>query len=312
MSHHDALMKTRFTPNDEFFTLAHDVAYMIAAVEEAHPGFWHGRRVLAPCDVPDRSAFHTVLRDRFDALGLDRLTATAYSPRWSRPTLFDTEPATPGRYATIWRRDDGTTAGHRSPLAGDGDFRSLEISALAAEHDTIVTNPPFSLLRDFWAFLRATGARFAIVAPLTAFGFPPIFDDIRAGRVKAHPVRTDYKMDFMRPDGSKKVAVAIWLSNLPGLDPIPLPPLRTLAALEADGVKFPRFDGSEAREVSRLADIPADYDGPLGVPVSYCARHDPQRFELIRSRYDEHGNPYRIDGREVFHRVTIRTRKAKP
>lgn len=306
------LWRARRAPGDEFYTLAADVADMIAAVEAADPGFWHGRRVLAPCDVPGRSAFHTVLRERFGTLGLDRLTATAYSPRWSRPTLFDTEPATPGRYVTIWRRADGTAAGHRHPLAGDGDFRSLEITALAAEHDTIVTNPPFSLLRDFWAFLRATGARFAIVAPLTAFTHPAIFNDIRAGRAKAHPVSTDYKMDFMRPNGEIERVPALWLSNLPGLDPRPLPPLRTLAENEADGVEYPRFDGSEAREVARLSDIPADYDGPLGVPVSYCARHDPSRFDLIRMRYDEHGHPYHIDGRETFNRATIQRRKATP
>ena len=291
------LHKARAVKNDEFYTQRVDVDRGMAQFTDRDPDVFRGKTVLLPCDDPEWSAFTAHFLDNFHTYGLARLISTSYA----KPTeIMGEQPR--GRVLD-------TTTGGRSwtYLDGDGDFRSLEVTAYRDQADMIITNPPFSQLNDFMGWITGVGASIAVVAPVSALSHRRIFPYIQSGQVWVGDAAYRAPSRFRLPDNQGvKDVTTVWLTSIaPNPREHAFIPLRTMAEnrTRADGKRSARFlyrdyVNCPAMEVPRVEWIPSDYDGLMGVPLSFLEKHSPHQFELvgITSQYDPwftvHGKKY--------------------
>jgi len=256
MSTNSNLRRAKAAKNDEFYTLYEDVAKELS---EYAPLF-RGKSVMCPCDRFE-SAFTRYFLDNRHALGLTRFTATYYAPNTTRGNLLTAAAGDPST--------------HIETLYGDGDFRSAHVSALMMEHDIVCTNPPFSLFREFVDWLIIHGKEFAIVGSINALTYKNVFGYFQAGRLwtgKHLPKK------FIQPDGStRQLGNICWFTNLPV--PKLLEPIELWRKYTPE--MYPRYDNYAAINVNRVRDIPVDYPGVMGVPLTYLMVHCPAQFEII-------------------------------
>lgn len=308
---------------DEFYTQWPAVEREMNAYLEYDPDVFRGKTLLLPCDDPEWSNFTKFFALHFADLGLKKLISTSYAPEsnfsstFYEPTLFETQdPAYDevksrerGRVFTLTPEDvsgDGRIDIEDlrwEYLEGDGDFRSAEVTALRDEADFVITNPPFSLFREFVGWLLDGGARFSIIgnssAPTTKDIFPLVMaNQIWLGRGFANgnayfripeAARTDYA------DGVYDAETQLvhfrnvsWFTNIEhGRRHEPLQ-LMT----EADNVKFSRhkdirgvgyqaYDNFDGIEVPYVDAIPSDFDGVMGVPSGFLDSYNPDQFEIL-------------------------------
>ena len=298
MSDNGNLHAAKREKNDEFYTSIDDVAAEMAYYE----GQFQGRTVLCNCDDPEWSAFWRYFSDNFRRLGLKRLISTHYEE---------------GR--SSYRLDINAPCQQTLPIdmRGDGDFRSAECLALLDEADIVCTNPPFSLFREYISTLMEHGKRFIVLGALNAVSYKEVFPYIRDGRMWLGPSQCNGTKDYRTPDGSvKKLGNTIWFTNM---DHSQRHEPAVLTKRLIDG-EYPIYDNYDAINVDRAADIPSDYEGVMGVPISFLDKLCPEQFELVgmTASWDEtpamaaiktsaehrHG-PF-IDGRELYKRVLIR------
>lgn len=282
-----SLSAARTAKNDEFYTRLEDIENEL----KHYRGHFRDKVVLLNCDDPEWSNFWRYFELNFEFLGLKKLIATHY-------TGLGSKNAPPSYKLEIVRgRDlnqDGRIDGHdlvRTELEGDGDFRSAECVALLEEADIVVTNPPFSLFREYVAQLMEHGKKFVIVGNMNAVTYKEVWSQIQAGnlwigampsfmgfRVPAdsEPRETRYWQD---DDGQKwrSLGNACWFTNLDHdrrHEEVPL--FRSYTPDE-----HPAYDHYDAINVDKVADIPLDYDGLMGVPITFLGKHNPEQFEIV-------------------------------
>lgn len=338
--------------NDEFYTRLADIENEL----RHYTDHFRGKVVLCNCDDPFESKFFEYFALNFNHLGLKRLMATCYSGSpvaggEYQPSLFDDDmPDEHGRRRKAYKavvtsvRDmtgDGgidmldlkgllesgeaeLTELHGDGTYGAGDFRSRECLELLDEADIVVTNPPFSLFREYVATLMEHGRKFVVVGNKNAVAYKEIFPLLRDGRMW---LGFTMVKEFFVPDPlSNRGNVATdeegrpvarfgnicWYTNL-GIEKRHenLPLFRHYHGHEAD---YPKYDNYDAIEVSRVADIPMDYDGVMGVPITFMDRFNPDQFDIVGCSYN-YGRPREwpedtdmvpiVDGRKVYKRLFI-------
>lgn len=338
---------------DEFYTQYEDVAREMVR----HSEHLKGRTVLCNCDDPFESAFFRFFVLHFNKLGLAGLTSTCYagSPMAGREYPLNGET---GAYKAIVNevpdepltRPDGSLdleslfampGNSLARLAGDGDFRSKECEVLLQEADVVATNPPFSLFREYISQLERFKKNFIILGNMNAATYREVFplfcdnkvwygESIRSGDRKFH-VPDNYPLNaagcgvdergrrFIRVKGVR------WLTNLDaGKRHEHLALTRSYTP-----DKYPRYENYDAIDVGRTSDIPIDYDGIMGVPITFLDRYNPHQFEIImlangnarsnvasktlkKAGYCPHpedkGGVGIINGQRVYARILIRKR----
>ncbi len=318
---------------DEFYTQYVDIQKEVEAYLEFDPDTFRGKVVYCNCDDPFESNFFKYFAANFNKLGLKKLITTSYdgSPIAGQGTLFpeynegNGNRQKPKALAVILDRvkdEDGDGAANvtdvelflkrnkaaRNALRGNdryagGDFRSPECIALQKEADIVVTNPPFSLFRQYVAQLMKQKKRLLIIGNLNAIKYKVVFPHFQGNRLWLGPSITGGDREFRVPDtyplnaagwrvdedGTKFIRVkgVRWFTNLDhGRRHQPLN-LMTMA----DNLKFNkklagrsaynRFDNYTAIEVPFTDAIPSDYDGVMGVPISFLDKYSPEQFEII-------------------------------
>lgn len=296
---------------DEFYTRLADIE---REVRHYRPHF-QGKTVLCNCDDPRVSNFFHYFAYNFEHLGLKRLITTCYKNR-SRD-LFSRNDSDTAIYLEYF----GDKNGNRVPdlqeigikaLEGDGDFRSAECLALLKEADIVVTNPPFSLFREYIGQLVAHQKKFLIIGNVNAVTYKEVFPLIQKNEVwlgpsirsgdRAFGVPDDYPLEAagcgIDENGKKfiKVKGVRWFTNL------------DFAERHEDLVlhrryrpeDFPRYDNYDAIEVGKTNDIPVDYDGAMGVPITFLDKYNPDQFEIlgITDRDDNSGLKTRVYSKE--------------
>ncbi len=341
------LKEARAEKNDEFYTQYHDIELELNAYLEYNPELFRGKVVLLPCDDPEWSEFTRYFAAKFDTLGLKKLISTSYAPESKRypldwqPTLFETEnprfsaekSAICGKIFTLTREAHATKSLNIDALEwdyleGDGDFRSPEVTALRDEADFIITNPPFSLFREFLAWIVEGEKPFAILGNKNCITYKEVFPLIRDNKIWSGSrswaggmwFRTVSNDDYDRMDGDirMKNVPSIWLTNIDhGRRHEPLS-LMTMA----DNLRFSkhkelrgkeaydRYDNYDAIEVPFTDAIPSDYEGVMGVPISFLDKYCPEQFEILGlDRYIENnpipGKRFTIGGQEIYARILI-------
>ncbi len=277
---------------DEFYTQLSDIAEEVKHYRE----HFRGKTVLCNCDDPRVSNFFHYFAYQFEALGLKRLVTTCYKNQ--NPDLFSPHDCERAVYLIY----DGDKNGNRvpdpeeigiHPLKGDGDFRSPECVELLKQADIVVTNPPFSLFREYVAQLMEYGKQFLILGNVNAITtrdiFPLVMNDrlwlgasIHSGDRKFW-VPEHYPLNAagcgIDENGKRFIRVkgVRWLTNLDYRKRHESLILFKRYSPE----KYPRYDNFDAIEIGKVEDIPCDYEGIMGVPVTFLDKYNPDQFEIL-------------------------------
>ena len=276
------LVKSKVAKFDEFYTPREAVEKEVGAYVKADPDVFRGKVVYLPADRTTGkypSAFWAYFKENFLSLGLRKLVATCY-----KSVVADDGDPEHGERATLTRSAEGAVVATHTLLEGDGDFRSYEQYSDFLDADVVVTNPPFSRLKDLLEIVTLLDKEFLLVVPLVALNYRRTFQLVWKKRAW---FGTDPLMEFlMRTDEGTLTRFGIaslWLTNLyHEAERKPLAEPRTMAenrerakGKACEQMLYKRYDNYDAIEVSRLEYIPADYQGKIGVPITvlpYIAR----------------------------------------
>ena len=321
------LKEAKAAKNDEFYTQFHDIEIEMNAYLEYDPDVFRGKTVLLPCDDPEWSNFTRYFAAKFDELGLKKLISTSYAPDSKKyktpyqPSLFEKEAPqfdpskaqVKGKIFILERDKSGDGRINIDDLEwkymdGDGDFRSKEVTELRNEADFIITNPPFSLFREFLAWIVEAGKKFAVIGNMNAITYKEVFPMIKDNKVWLGATGNGNDMVFGVPDGAKvdekdkaKAARLGYVGNYTRLgnscwftsiehgrrhEPLPLMSmadnLRFSKHKELKGkAAYDRYDKYDAIEVPFTDAIPSDYEGVMGVPISFLIKYCPEQFEIL-------------------------------
>ena len=359
------LSKAKNAKNDEFYTQYQDIEKEIMAYLDYDPNTFKDKTILLPCDDPEWSNFTKFFAQNFERFGLKKLISTSYAPASKlyksnyQPTLFETEnpkfdPTKTVKNGKIFTLDHDKSGDGKidvndlewTYLKGDGDFKSDEIKKLRDEADIIITNPPFSLFRDFLAWIVEADKKFVIVGSKNAITLKEVFPLIKANKMWVGTTSFNKDMLFISPeevDPTKKPSSAtrtvdgvvylrspsVWYSNLDHgrrHQPLPLMTMQDNIKFskhkEIKGKEYQKFDNYDAINIPFTDAIPSDYDGAMAVPISFLDKYSPEQFEIISSNdiitndtipFKEHGlikdKDGTINGIPTYVRLVIKKRK---
>lgn len=277
---------------DEFYTQWADIEAEMVAYLEHNPDVFRDKTILLPCDPPDGSKFTAYFIVNFTKFGLRKLVSTCKATgvgEPSDPVSHHGQKFTLTRDTTSWEF-----------LEGDGDFRSPEVTALRDEADIVITNPPFSLFREFVNWLMEGANQFAVIGSLNAITYKDVFPLIQDGKLWLGA--TSPSGEFRVPDsytltttnsrtdehGKKFIRVGgvCWYTNL-DFDRRHTPLQLATLSENVRGSKhaavragYRLIDNFDALDVPFTDAIPSDYTGLMGVPISFLHKHDPTQFVL--------------------------------
>ena len=317
----DLLANAKEKKKDEFYTQYEDIQREMNAYLEYNPDTFRDKTVLLPCDDPEWSNFTRFFAQNFEKLGLKKLISTSYATESKikngtiQLSMFDLitpfEEQSPqydkaispshGKIFTLTRRNKKIDINDLQwkYLEGDGDFRSDEVKKLRDEADIIITNPPFSLFREFLAWIMEAGKQFVIIGNQNAITYKEVFPLIKENKIwlgKGFPGNVgffgspyeDIAVASVHKEGLIRVSGIMWFTNIDhGRRHQPLP-LMTMA----DNLKYSKhkeikengylhYDNYDAIEVPYSDAIPSDYDGVMGVPITFLTKHCPYQFVII-------------------------------
>ena len=257
MGANENMLKARAAKNDEFYTRMEDIEAEIPKYKDQ----FHGKVVYCNCEDPYRSQFVKFFRDNFEDYGLKTLVSTGYP-----------QGETTGMGLTYFLDSDDPSTGY-TMKAENGDFRTKK--KLLQDADIIVTNPPFSLFREYMAMIANSGKKYCIIGNLNAVLYDEVFPHIRKGDM-IRGNRT--KHGFVVPGGEDDAPVgACWFTNMRHEGQFSEMEL----ASEFDPERHKVFHNRNAINIDRTADMPRNYPGVMGVPVSFFDKYSPDQFEIV-------------------------------
>ena len=361
------LHKAKKSKSDEFYTQFIDIQKEVEAYIEFNEDVFKNKIVYCNCDDPYESNFFRYFVLNFNRLGLKKLITTSYKPSSIANTQLElfkedrgsnNEKGRPKPHANKFIinqvgdiNGDGefnlkdialqlkqNKENEWTPLLGDGDFRSEESLELLKESDIVITNPPFSLFRDFFKQLIQFQKKFLIIGNINAITYKEVFPQIMNNRVWLGTGIGRWISGFIVPDsyeltgtearidedGKRIVSTnnCLWLTNLDHGKRHEALPLMTLN----DNIKFSshttvrengykKYDNFDAIEVPYTDAIPSDYKGLMGVPITFLDKYNPEQFEIVGCSYD-YGRPkgwsknikmsVSINGKSVYKRLLIK------
>ena len=323
---------------DEFYTQLPDIEAELKHYKE----HFKGKKILCNCDDPFESNFFKYFAMNFNHLGLAKLTATSYvdSPiAEGQLPLFEVqglgvrqgEGKKPYKMEISEVHDeDGNQAidladveyllknqrNTLSLLEGDGDFRSQECIELLKDADIVVTNPPFSLFREYVAQLVEFNKKFIIIGNKNSITYKEIFSLIKAGQLWLGYRNINQDMWFIVPedydfekvvDGKRlKHIMGCWFTNL---DTTKRHESLTFYR-QFDPRAYPQYDNYDAINVDKVAEIPYDFDGVMGVPITFLDKYNPDQFEIVKFRKGNDDKDLAIKGKTPYFRILIKRKGA--
>ncbi|MFA6667587.1 MAG: adenine-specific methyltransferase EcoRI family protein [Bacilli bacterium] len=357
------LHKAKKSKSDEFYTQYVDIQKEVEAYLEYNPDTFRDKVIYCNCDDPFESNFFRYFVLNFDRIGLKQLITTSYKPSQVANTqleLFadnETLKQTKGRPKVTANKFIINTVGdidgdgefslkdvalqlkqnkenEWTPLDGDGDFRSAESIELLKQADYVITNPPFSLFREYIKQLDDYEKKFLIIGNINSISYREVFALIKENKIWLGTGMGRWISGFIVPEsyelygtearidenGNRIVATnnCLWLTNLDhGKRHQPLP-LMTMndnikfsSHKNVKGLGYKKYDNYDAIEVPFTDAIPSDYDGIMGVPITFLDKYNPEQFEIIgqmvTTKVDDLnlGYPY-VDGKKIFARILIK------
>ena len=284
MSKNNNLLKAKKEANDEFYTQYEDIAKEIEHYKE----HLKGKVVYCNCDIPHFSNFHKYFLDNFKELELKQLIVTGYVKNGNgKCSIYDGEKSTD------------------YDLLGDGDFRGDECIDMLQKADVVITNPPFSLFREFIKVVVENDKDFIVVGNKNATTYKDVFPLLMKDKMF---IGATIPNDFITPLGeSKKINdLSRWFTsfNVRDNDYLHL-------TKEYSSLGYLKYDNYDAVNVNKVKDIPKDYDGVMGVPITFLDKYNPSQFEIVGiDRYvadnPHYGRRFTLNGKEIYARILIK------
>jgi len=353
------LRQARKAKKDEFYTQLADIEKEL----KHYKNQFRGKIVYCNCDDPYESNFFKYFAANFNALGLKKLITTSYSgspiagqqlPLFEIEGLKEIKPKDAEAHrieineVPDFNKDGAIdlkdieqllkhTANVCAPLKGNGDFRSEECIELLKQADIVCTNPPFSLFREYVAQLVEYDKKFLIIGNINAITYKEIFKLIKNNKLWLGITMDGRNVWFRVPDdypinenvanskiinGEKYLFVkgCVWFTNL---DTVKRHEELVLYK-KYNPKEYPKYDNYDAIEVSRVSDIPMDYDGVMGVPITFLTQYNPDQFEIlwttdrggdgmledIKLPYTRYDAPV-VNGKGIYKRILIKNKKVK-
>ena len=325
MANNSNLGAAKAAKNDEFYTQYADIQKEINAYLEYNPDTFRDKTVLLPCDDPEWSNFTRFFAQNFERLGLKRLISTSYAVESKKykdyqPTLFETESPLfdvdktriKGKIFELTRDTNGSGRIDIDDLEwhyleGDGDFRSPEVCALRDQADIIVTNPPFSLFREFVAWIMTSNKELLIIGNINAITYREIFSLIQSNHIWLGATGFMSDMVFGVPKGTDvdpkdkakaeklgyrgnytRLGNSCWFTNLDHgrrHQPMQLMSMndnkRYGKHKDIREAGYQKYDNYDAIDIGYTDAIPNDYDDAMGVPITFLDKYCPEQFEII-------------------------------
>ena len=360
----NSLNDAKAAKKDEFYTMFYDIETEMEAYLDYNPNVFRDKTVLLPCDDPEWSNFTKYFAQNFEALGLKKLISTSYAPEsklykegvqlsfleTESPKFDKSKTNTHGKIFVLDKDVSGDGKINIDDLQwdyleGDGDFRSDEVKRLRDEADIIITNPPFSLFREFLAWIVETGKQFVIIGNINCVTYKEVFPLIKDNKLWMGCTIHSGDREFRVPDeyplnasgwridneGNKFIRVkgVRWYTNIEhGRRHQPLQ-LMTMADnikyskhKEIKGKKYAAYDNYDAIEIPFTDAIPSDYEEVMGVPISFLDKYCPEQFEIMGCTESE-GKGFSngifkagsqvaqpmVDGNKVYKRIFIRKKR---
>ena len=306
--------------NDEFYTQYIDIAKEMQAYLDYNPDVFRGKTILLPCDDPEWSNFTKYFAQNFEQFGIKKIISTSfasgsksYKMDWC-PTLFETEnplfsadkTEVCGKIFVLARDTNGDNHIDINDLEwqyldGTGDFRSEEVTRLRDEADIIITNPPFSLFREFLSWVKEGNKQFIVIGHQNAITYKEVFPLIRDNQMWLGMGFKGGATHFISPyqdtatagdhkDGMIRVSGVVWFTNIEhGRRHQPMQLMTTVDNIkyskhkEIRNIGYAQYDNYDAIDIPYTDAIPSDYTQKMGVPVTFLDKYCPEQFEIIGS-----------------------------
>jgi hypothetical protein len=365
----DCLSQARTAKKDEFYTQWIDIEREVQAYLDFNPNVFRGKTILLPCDDPEWSNFTRFFAKNFNEFGLKKLISTSYAIESKKyqtvyePTLFEqTDPRfdidktkTHGKIFVLnenmnHEREIDIDNLQWDYLEGNGDFRSEEVRKLRDDADIIITNPPFSLFRQFLAWIMEEQKQFLILGSMNVIVFKEVFSLIKENKIWLGSSISSGDRKFYVPEGTPlngatcgqdsdgrlfiNVKGVRWFTNLAnGRKREPLKLMTMAENLKYSKHKeirgkqsYDHYDNYDAIEVPFTDAIPSDYDGVIGVPISFLDKYCPEQFEIIDAlnRYslldvqgtnkivqEQKSHTCNINGKSTYFRIVIKHKRVE-
>lgn len=343
--------------NDEFYTQFSDIQKEVNAYLEYNPDIFRGKTILLPCDDPEWSNFTKFFAQNFEMLGLKKLISTSYATAskkvsYHQLTIFELnspqyDEEKTETHGKIFKLDrDINNSGkidiedlEWTYLEGDGDFRSEEVKKLRNEADIVITNPPFSLFREFLAWIVEAKKQFMVIGNINCILYKEVFPLIMNNEVWLGNGMGRWISGFIVPksyelygtearideEGNRIVSTnnCLWLTNIDHgrrHQPLQLMSMKDNIKYskhkKVRDEKYPKYDNYDAIEVPFTDAIPNDYNGIMGVPITFLDKYNPEQFEIIGEfNHGKDGDfdliAPTINGKSIYKRIAIRKRRKK-
>ena len=334
----NALEAAKASRKDEFYTQLSDIEKELVNYRE----YFRDKVVFCNCDDPYESNFFKYFALNFNALGLKKLIATCYdgSPiaQQELPLFADesNEPKIKAYKVEISEVPDmdgnGSTdltdvqlllksSNHnvKAELKENGDFRSTECVDLLKQADIVVTNPPFSLFREYVAQLMKYDKKFLIIGNQNAITYREIFPLIKDNKLWLGLTMNGSNRWFRVPDDYKQtpsmkiengikycfVKAVVWFTNLEHHRRKE----ELILVKKYNTDEYPHYDNYDAIDVGNVNNIPCDYEGAIGVPITFLHKYNPDQFEIIKFRKGDDDKDLTVNGKSPYFRILIRNKK---
>jgi hypothetical protein len=328
------LHKAKDSKKDEFYTQLPDIEREL----KHYKGYFRDKVVYCNCDDPRVSNFFHFFSYNFERYGLKKLIATCYKSQ--NVDIFSRNDSEKAVYLEYYGDRNGNGIPDNSEigikaLKGDGDFRSKECISLLQEADIVVTNPPFSLFREYVAQLIAYKKEFLIIGNVNAITYKEIFKLIKEERLwlgasihsgdREFGVPDDYPLNAAgyRIDSNGKKFIRVkgvrWFTNLDYSERYE----DLILYKNYHPIEYPKYENYDAINVNKTNDIPIDFNGVMGVPITFLDKYNPKQFEILgmsaSAGYNEEivGIPFLgskdarplIDGKNTYARIFIKNKR---
>jgi Adenine-specific methyltransferase EcoRI len=321
------LKKAKAGKNDEFYTELTDIEKELRHYKE----HFKGKVVFCNCDDPRISNFFHYFSYNFENLELKKLITTCYKNQ--NRDLFSEHKSE----KAIYLEYNGDKNGDKIPnpeeigiidLNGDGDFRSVECIELLKEADIVVTNPPFSLFREYIAQLIEYDKKFLIIGNQNNLTYKEIFKFVKDNKIWTgvdnggtkwfkvpdhYDIETETRIKIQNGQKYFSMGSVFWFTNLDNRKRNE--DLTLFKKYYGNEIEYPTYDNYDAINVNKVADIPEDYEGFMGVPITFIDKYNPKQFEIIgidRVLVEEATGKvsrFRINDNEIYARIVIKNKK---
>lgn len=308
------LHKAQKSKSDEFYTQLCDIERELQYYSDC----FHGKVVYCNCDDPQFSNFYVYFKNNFKKLGLRKLIVSCYKPKSNN--LFEINPTEQAYYREYYGTEESIID---VAFKSNGDFRSAECINLLKQSDVVVTNPPFSLFREFISLIVKYKKEFLVIGNINAITYKEIFYLIQHNRawlginlgrgISGFIVPESYERYgtevSINEKGQAIIATnnCLWLTNLE--THFRHEDIDLSKTYNGNEEKYPKYDNCNGINVNRTKDIPKDYMGLMGVPITFLHKYNPEQFEIVRFRKGDDGGDLRINGRCPYFRILIRNKR---